>query len=328
MEDAHKGLVYLGSESAKTAVGLLGFPYGPGSSVGKPGSKFGPARIREALSWDLNRIENDVIYDVEARRVVDLSGVEFKDFGDVFISGHDHMANLARAKERILEIFAQGFFPIVIGGDHAISHSVLQALHESDDTGRLGIIHFDAHPDLVDENPRQGKWSHSSPIRRALELDRFAPQNVVQIGLRGFSYPEVFSYAEANGILQFTAADVFELGVPAVAERTLERACAGDARVCLTVDMDVLDPAFGPGVGAPDAGGLTSAQLIQFIRLFAAELDVMDINEVNPLVDHFDVTSSLAAHLVMMTVCQRAMADQTGVVGRSAQSGRVQESLD
>jgi formiminoglutamase/agmatinase len=258
----------------------------------------------------MNRIQGGSIYEVDTRRTVSLQDVGLWDYGDVFVTAHEHLATIERSRDAVLGVLRDGGLPVVIGGDHAISHPVIQAFHEHFD-GPLGIIHFDAHPDLVDESPRQGRWSHSSPIRRALELERFSPASIVQIGLRGFSYPEVHEFAQAQGILQFTAADTRALGVAAVAEKARAVAGADGARVLMTIDMDVLDPAFAPGVGAPDAGGLTSAEMVQFVRELTPAVDAMDINEINPLVDHFDVTSLLAAHLVMTAVVSRA-----GVRGR------------
>jgi formiminoglutamase/agmatinase len=256
----------------------------------------------------MNRIQNDRIYDVDGRRTVSLTNIALWDYGDVFVAAHEHMATIRRARDAVLEILADVALPVVVGGDHAISHPVLQALHEHFE-GPLGIIHFDAHPDLVDESPRQGRWSHSSPIRRALEMERYGPGNVVQIGLRGFSYPEVHGFAERKEILQFVAADVETQGVSAIAQHAAAAAGAHGAKILMTIDMDVLDPAFAPGVGAPDPGGLTSAQMVQFVRELAPVVHAMDINEINPLVDHFDVTSLLAAHLVTTAVVSCAAAE-------------------
>lgn len=303
MIDDRATLVF-GATDAQQRVGLLGIPYDAPSSTGKPGAKYGPARVRESLIWNMNRIQNDSIYDVDTGRTVSLGSVGVWDYGDVFVTAHEHMATIERSKEAILCLLRDGALPLVIGGDHAISHPAIQAFHEHFE-GPLGIIHFDAHPDLVNESPRQGRWSHSSPIRRALEMERYAPANVVQIGLRGFSYPDVHEYAGANDILQFTAADVDQLGVSAISQKAMEVAGSGGARILMTLDMDVLDPAFAPGVGAPDPGGLSSAQMVQFVREIAPAINAMDINEINPLVDHFDVTSLLAAHLIMTTIVSR-----------------------
>jgi agmatinase len=104
---------------------------------------------------------------------------------------HDHLATLERARALMSDLLEAGRFPVVLGGDHSISWPLLRAFHDHHE-GRLGIVQLDAHLDLVDENPRQGRYSGSSPIRRALELERYEPANVAQVGVRGFNYPDQY----------------------------------------------------------------------------------------------------------------------------------------
>lgn len=298
----------VGTASAGRRMGLFGVPYDTSASLGRPGARYAPARIREALRWNLNRVRDGAVFDVEARRLVRFDDVALWDYGDVVVSGHDHLATLDRARRRMAELLEPGVFPIVMGGDHSVSLPLLQAFHDHYD-GPLGIIQMDAHLDLVDESPTQGRYSGSSQIRRALEMGRYHPERLVQVGVRGFNYPDHYAYVAGQGIRQITAAEVHERGGQGAAEAALESAASGGARVYLTLDLDCLDPAFAPGTGADEPGGLTSAQVLAFVRRTITRVQALDIVEVNPLADRRETTSALAAQIIFTAVAARAAGD-------------------
>lgn len=295
----------VGTASSGRSIGLFGIPYDTSASLGRPGARYAPARVREALRWNLNRVRDGALFDVEARRVVRWNDVALWDYGDVFVSGHDHLATLDRARSQMAELLETGVFPIVLGGDHSVSLPLLQAFHDYYD-GPLGIIQLDAHLDLVDETPRQGRHSGSSQIRRALEMGRYDARRLVQVGVRGFNYPDQYEYVVEQGIHHITAADVHETDGQRAAEAALEIAASGGASVFVTLDIDCLDPAFAPGAGADEPGGLTSAQVLGFVRRIASRVQALDIVEVNPLVDRHDTTSALAAQIIFTAVAARA----------------------
>jgi agmatinase len=298
----------VGTASAGHRIGLFGIPYDTSASLGRPGARYAPARIREALRWNLNRVRDGALFDVEARRCVRFGDVALWDYGDVVVSGHDHLATLDRARRRMAELLEAGVFPIVMGGDHSVSLPLLQAFHDHYE-GPLGIIQLDAHLDLVDETPSQGRYSGSSQIRRALEMGRYHARRLVQVGVRGFNYPDQYAYVAGQGIHQITAADVHEKGGRDAAEAALEAAASGDAPVFFTLDIDCLDPAFAPGAGADEPGGLTSAQVLAFVRRSATRVQALDIVEVNPLIDRHETTSALAAQIIFTAVAARAGGD-------------------
>jgi formiminoglutamase/agmatinase len=159
--------------------------------------------------------------------------------------------------------------------------------------------------DLVEENPRQGRYSGSSPMRRALEMGRFQPRNLVQVGVRGFNYPDQYEFIAREQIHHITASKVHSMGALAAAEQALEWASSGGAKVYLTFDMDALDYSCAPGTGADEGGGLTSAQILQFMRIAAPRVDAMDIVEVNPMADQQDATSGLAAQIIFTVIAAR-----------------------
>ena len=298
----------LGKPDAKRRFALFGIPYDASSSLTRPGARFAPGRIRDAIQQNLLfRIQDNAFYDVEGERLIRLDGYALDDYGDIFVSGHDHMATYERARQYMAEILASGAFPIVLGGDHSASIPLMKAFHDHSD-GPLGIIHMDAHLDLMDESPRQGRYSGSSPMRRALNLERFQPKNLVQVGVRGFNYPNQYEYITSQGIHHITASKLNAMGAKSAAEQALELAGAGGVRVYLSLDADVMDHAFAPGIGMEEAGGLTSALVLQFVRIVAPHIAAMDIVEVNPLMDKVDVTSNIAAHTIFTVIAARIAA--------------------
>jgi formiminoglutamase/agmatinase len=293
-----------GTHDAGHRIAILGVPYDSATSIGRPGARYAPERIRAALRWNLNRVKGNAFFDVEAGGIVRLDDYAIVDHGDTPVFGDNHLATLDQARMLMQEALESGAFPISLGGDHAVSTPLLKAFHDHFQ-GPLGIIHVDAHLDLVEENPRQGRLSGSSPMRRALEMGRFQPHNLVQVGVRGFNYPDQFEYIASQGIHHITASKVHAIGGQAAAERALELASAGGAKVYLTFDMDSLDYGGAPGTGADEAGGLTSAQILQFMRIVAPRVDAMDIVEVNPMVDQQDATSGLAAQIIFTVISAR-----------------------
>jgi len=267
-----------------------------GASLGRPGARHGPEEIRRSARWNLNRIREDRVWDVEGGRVVDLSGVEIADLGDAEIAAHDTEATFARVEAMVAGAVADGRFPIVLGGDHSISLPPIRALAAARE--RIGIVQLDAHLDLVDFDPRQGSFSQSSQIRRALELPQMSPRRLIQVGLRGLNYPEMAAFCRQQGITQLTAAEALDGGAEAVAARCLEVAGADGAAVYLTLDIDALDPASAPGAGAHEHGGLTPRFVSELLRRLAPDVDAFDIAEVNPLFDVQGLTSNLASKLL------------------------------
>ena len=299
--------VLFGKPEASKRIALVGVPLDSLSSLGRPGSRYAPAKIRTALGWNLYRVRDGAFYDVEAERIVRMDDYAVVDYGDSFISGGDILQAQRNAQDLMSEALKSGAFAIALGGDHEVSIPLMQAYHDYQD-GPLGIIHVDAHLDLVDGNPRQGRYSGSSPMRRAIEMGRFNPQNLVQVGVRGFNYAEQFEFIQRMGIQHIPAGKVHAMGAQAAAEMALEKASSGGRKVYLSFDMDALDYAFAPGTGIDEAGGLSSAEVLLFLRIIAPHIGAMDIVEVNPLTDQQDATSGLAAQIIFTMIAERVNA--------------------
>jgi len=243
------------------------------------------------------------VWDVEAGVVVDLDGADISDAGDVEIAAHDTELTFSRCEAMVAGALAAGRFPIVLGGDHAISLPPIRALASASE--RIGIVQLDAHLDLVDFSPRQGSLSQSNQIRRALELPQMSPGRLIQVGLRGLNYPEYFDFCRDQGITQLTASQALEEGAAKVAARCLEVAGADGAAIYLTLDIDVLDPASAPGSGAHEHGGLTPTFVSLLLRRLAPHVAAFDIAEVNPLFDFHGMTSNLASKLMWDVILAR-----------------------
>ncbi|MBO8140853.1 MAG: agmatinase family protein [Firmicutes bacterium] len=302
------GIRYSGGGETRTRFTVIGFPWDFGASLGRPGARYGPGAIRDACRWNLARIRDARIWDLEGGRVIDLSGLQLTDAGDVPIAAHDRAQTFQRARDMIAQAVRDGSVPIVLGGDHSISLPGIEALAK--EAGRpVGIIQIDAHLDLVDDSPVQGRYSQSSQIRRALELEQVSPARLVQIGLRGFNYPEYAEYARSQGITQFSAPDVARLGAERVAQEALERAGKDGAAIYVTLDIDALDPSVAPGAGHLEFGGLSVQDVSTMLRLLAPKVAAFDIAEVNPVFDFQGMTANLAAKLLFDLVMTRVASD-------------------
>jgi agmatinase len=270
-----------------TAVDLaiLGVPFDGGVSY-RPGARFGPSHVRE--SSRLLRPYNPAI-DVEpfaARHVVDA--------GDVACNPFDIMVTLAAIERHARDLLDAGAKLLTIGGDHTIALPLLRAVAAKH--GPVAVAHFDAHLDTWD-TVYDAPYTHGSPFRRAAEEGLIDMEASIHIGIRG-PLP-ARTDLDDDRRLGFTVISSPQLeldGVGTAARRLRER--VGDRPVYVSVDIDVLDPAHAPGTGTPEAGGLTSRELLILLREFTTmNLVSADIVEVAPAYDHAQITGIAAAHI-------------------------------
>ncbi|WP_274364767.1 agmatinase family protein [Paenibacillus thermotolerans] len=276
--------------------GIVGFPWDGGASLGRPGARYAPQAIRENAKWLQNRIQGGKVYNVETRELIDFNESKMIDYGDIDIVAYSTEATFANAEKKIGDLLDQGVFPFILGGDHSISYPGIKALHDRT-KGNVAVIQFDTHLDLVDDSPVQGKFSQSSQMRRALELPRIRPEHIIQLGVRSYNYPWYAEYLKENGIVQISAREIHRTSADVIVERVLE-ACKDADAIYLTFDIDVLEPAYAPGSGANEPGGLTPVQCFDILDQLYTKIDAMDIAEVNPLFDHQDITSSIGARIL------------------------------
>jgi agmatinase len=205
------------------------------------------------------------------------------------------MASLAACSSAVAGSIGDGRAPIVIGGDDSLLYACVKGFHDSHQ-GSIGVLHFDAHLDLMDENRQQGRFSQSSGMRRALELPRVSVPHCIQVGARNFNFPASHEFIRESGLAELPATEFHKIGVERAVECILDR-LAGCDHVFWAFDIDVVDPSAAPGAGAHEPGGLTTRQVLDCFRLLARRCEGLSIVEVNPLMDHHDMTSILAANL-------------------------------
>jgi agmatinase len=255
----------------------------------RPGARFGPRAIRAATSSPGVHLEAGIDAFAELRMA---------DFGDAPVVPADAARSHAAIQATVAQVLDAQAIPIVLGGDHSIAEPDIRACSLAQGAA-IGLVHFDTHTDTGTE-VFGVDVSHGTPMYRLVEEGRVDPRRYVQIGLRGYwPGPAEFEWQAARGITSFFAHDVRELGIEAVVERTLET--VDDGPVFLSVDVDVLDPAFALGTGTPEPGGLTSAELLWAVRTVAERVEVVgaDVVEVIPTaVGSADVTALVAERVV------------------------------
>lgn len=278
-DEAYSGKVFIGShptwEDAKVI--LYGMPMDWTVSY-RPGSRFGPNRIREV---SIGLEEYSPYLDRE------LYEVPFFDAGDIPLPFGNAQKSLDLIEEYVDSILEKGKFPLGMGGEHLVSWPVFRAMYKK--YPDLAIIHMDAHTDLREEYEGE-PLSHSTPIRKAAGL--IGAENVFSFGIRS-GMKEEFEWAKEAGmhISKFEVLEPLKQVLPKLKGRP----------VYVTIDIDVLDPAHAPGTGTVDAGGITSKELLASIHAIAgSDVKVVgaDLVEVAPVYDHSDQTANTASKLL------------------------------
>jgi agmatinase len=253
----------------------------------RPGTRYGPRAIRAASCPPGPHLEAGIDA-LAALRVVD--------FGDAPVIPADAKRSHEAIEATVAQVLDAGALPIVLGGDHSITEPDVRACARS---GPVGLIHFDTHTDTGTEVFGVA-FSHGTPMYKLVEAAHVDPARYVQIGLRGYWPGEKeFAWQREHGITAFFMHDVRERGIRAVVADALAHIGAGP--VFVTVDIDVLDPAYAPGTGTPEPGGMTTGDLLWACRevAFKVELIGADVVEVIPTaVGSADITSLAADRVV------------------------------
>ncbi len=267
-------------------IAVVGVPFDGGTSY-RPGARFGPAAVRQGSRLLRPYHPAFGVLPFELAQVVDAGDISCTPF-----SAEEAVTEIERGADALL---AGGGRLVAVGGDHTIALPLLRATARR--FGPLALVHFDAHLDTWDTYFGQ-HYTHGTPFRRAWEEGLLRRDHSVHVGLRGPLYAETDLAEDAGmGFAQITTDQVAELGVRAVVEHVLAR--VGDAPLYVSVDIDVLDPAHAPGTGTPEAGGLSSRELLSAVRgLRSARIVGADVVEVSPAYDHAEITAIAAAHVL------------------------------
>jgi len=273
------------ADLADADVLVWGMPFDGGVSY-RPGARFGPQHVRQ--SSRLLRPYNP------AQDVEPFVRAQVADAGDLGANPFSLQEAIASIEHGARELSGTSRALLTIGGDHTIALPLLRVQHERH--GPVAVLHFDAHLDTWDTY-FGAPYTHGTPFRRAAEEGLVDFEHSLHVGIRGPLYSRLdLEESERLGFAAMHARDFVRSPIDDLVDRMRER--LGDRPVYVSVDIDVLDPAFAPGTGTPEAGGLTSAQLLEMLRGLEG-LDVVgaDVVEVAPAYDHAEITGIAAAHV-------------------------------
>ena len=272
-------------------VAVLGIPMDIGTSW-RSGTRFGPKQVRS---------ESAMIrpYNIQTG-AAPFDGLQVADIGDLAINTFSLSDSLRIIAESYGAILNHSVVPMAIGGDHSITLPILRAVAAKH--GPVALVHVDAHADVNDEMFGE-RETHGTVFRRAYEEGLITPEKTYQIGLRGTGYTaEDFTEAAGWGFQQFLAPELWGRDLSTIGAEI--RRDIGDAPTYITYDIDSLDPAYAPGTGTPEIGGLSTAQAMQLIRSLRG-LNVVgcDLVEVSPPYDTSGNTALVGANILFELLC-------------------------
>lgn len=266
-------------------VAVVGIPFDTGVTY-RPGARFGPSHIRQASR--LLRPYNPEL------KVSPFANQQVVDAGDMAANPFDITTAVREIDEQATELMEAGARLVTLGGDHTIAYPLLRAHHRR--YGPVALVHFDAHLDTWDTYFSE-PVTHGTPFRRAAEEGLFVPGHSAHVGIRGSLYAPEDLVDDAG--LGFTIVHCAEFETRGVGDVVAQlRDAIGDRPLYVSIDVDVMDPAHAPATGTPEAGGLTSRELLGILRGFdGLNLVGADIVEVSPAYDHAEITGVAAANV-------------------------------
>ncbi|MFZ4124429.1 MAG: agmatinase [Candidatus Planktophila sp.] len=272
------------NEVSDVDVAIVGVPFDTGVSY-RPGARFGPNHVRE--SSRLLRPYNPAV------NVSPFATQQVVDAGDIAANPFDIEEAISSIHKSYDQLLERAKRIVTIGGDHTITLPILRSLKAKH--GPIIVVHFDAHLDTWDSY-FGADYTHGTTFRRASEEGLLDPEGCMHIGIRGPLYAaKDLTDDKALGFQIFSSVEFQDLGVAAAIEKMKAR--VGKRPMYISIDIDVLDPAHAPGTGTPEAGGLTSRELLSLLRATAG-MNVVgaDIVEVAPAYDHAQITGIAASH--------------------------------
>lgn len=282
-------------------IALIGIPF-DGGVTNRAGTRHGPREVRNQSS--MVRTIN------QATGIAPFDLVRVADIGDAL---PDSPFELTKAHKSIEDFYHQvkdaGILPLSVGGDHSVSLPVLRAMARDKP---VALIHFDAHCDTGDDY-LGSKFHHGSPFKIAVDEGLIDPTKTIQIGIRGsVTDRDMWKFSYDNGMRVIQVEEFYQLGIKAVIEEIKQ--VVGDSDVYVTFDIDVLDPAFAPGTGTPEIGGITSFEAQQLVRsLGNFNIIGADLVEVSPPFDQTGITALTGSTILFELLCvcaqSRALAN-------------------
>ncbi len=269
-------------------VAVLGVPLDTGTTF-RSGTRWGPQAMR-AVTAQHSGYSFEMGVDL-------LESLDIVDVGDVSVIPANIEKSFDQIDKAVAYIHERGVFPVILGGDHSIGYPDIRGLAPYVD-GNIGIIHFDRHTDMTELN--LDERMHGTPFFHATNIPNAPAVNLVQIGIGGWTGSRAgVKNIRERGATSITITDIERFGLERIAEMALEIAWKGAKAVFLSFDIDSIDPAFAPGTGTPEAGGLLPREAFRMLHMVTREgLAGMEVVEVSPPYDVGDITSVLGARVI------------------------------
>lgn len=270
--------------------GLIGAPLSK-SSISHSGACFAPSTIRKALSgFTTYSIEEDI----------DLAKSTIQDLGDIVMHVTDVVESQDRVYKTIQQLFDENpsWLPIVLGGDNSITYPSVKGFAKA--KGKVGVIQFDAHHDV--RNLTDGGPTNGTPFRNLLDTQTIVGSNLIQVGIRDFSNSKIYTnYVKNHDVTVYTMKDVRKNNIQEMMEASIKKLKKSVESVYVSVDMDVIDQSQAPGCPAIGPGGMEATDLFEAITYLGEQpiVEGLEIVEVDPTVDFRDMTSRIAAHVIL-----------------------------
>jgi guanidinobutyrase / D-arginase len=279
-------------------VAVVGVPFDSGTSY-RPGARFGPAAVRQGSRllrpWH------------PGLQVAPFGAQQVADAGDVACNPFDIKEAVGQIEAAAAGLLTGAGHLLAIGGDHTIAYPLLRVTRQR--FGPIALVHFDAHLDTW-QTYFGAPLTHGTPFRRAAEEGLFLQEHSIHAGIRGPLYaPSDLEDDAQLGFQIVTAMETERIGIDGVTAAIRDR--VGARPVYVSIDIDVLDPAHAPGTGTPEAGGLTSREMLGILRgLAGTRLVGADVVEVAPAYDHAEMTAVAAAHICYELLALMALGNQ------------------
>jgi len=303
-------------EEEDVDIGIVGAPLDTATTI-RPGTRYGPRAVRAASTVPSPPYEH---FNIETG-VDPFDSFKVADTGDAAVSPGDTRGSQLNIEDAVYEISEQAT-PIVIGGDHSISYPDIKGWAEANDYDDIGLIHFDCHADTGDEGLTGFEYDHGAWVKRVYDDDLMAGENYTLIGPRGFwPGPDTYEDMREAGMKWYTSMQVGNMDLDDIVKDAVQRATDGTDAVWVSFDVDVMEPAYAPGTGEPEPGGLIPREAIYMVREVVKALEPddfgFDVVEVSPAYDASDsnsynggVTSGLANRLIIEVMGSMALAEK------------------
>ena len=269
-------------------IAIVGIPFDAGTSY-RPGARFGPQGIRQAS----RHLRTNYHPNYDSEPFVEL---QVADAGDIACNPFNIDEAIKQIEKGAFDLLNKVEGIISMGGDHTIAFPLLKAVNRIN-KGPVALVHFDAHLDTWDTY-FGAPYTHGTPFRRAREENLFMDDASMHVGIRGPLYSRNDLKNDESFGFKIIHCDEFQSqGIDKIVERIRTR--VGNSPLYLSIDIDVLDPAFAPGTGTPEVAGMTTREIVNVIRgLSGLNLISADVVEVSPAYDHAEVTSLAAATII------------------------------